>query len=244
MNNTLQSEHVLRGPLSIVYRDDDFVVIDKPAGFHVHQPEFPRRRVPPGRTILHVLKRQLGEWLYPVHRLDVATSGTLVFALNKDTASMMGRLFTEGSVEKDYTAIVRGWLPDEGCIDQPLELDSTGDPAEALTYYRTRGRVELPYAVGRRHATSRYSLVDVYPRTGRFHQIRRHMARIAHPVVGDSTHGDSYHNRFFRETLGLPGLWLRATGLRFDDLRTGQRREFRVAESPAWVKVGTNIQFT
>ncbi|MCM2282113.1 MAG: pseudouridine synthase [Bdellovibrionaceae bacterium] len=223
-----------QAPFPIVFRDDDFVVIDKPSGFHVHQPELPRRRVDPELTCLVRLRRQVGEYLYPVHRIDVATSGLLLFALNKASASLMGRLFTEGLVEKEYLAIVRGYLPDSGLIQEPLALDSTGEMVPAQTSYVTLARTELSHAVGRRHASARYSLARVRPYTGRFHQIRRHMARISHPMVSDSTHGDSHHNRFFRETLGLRGLWLRADRLFFEDPRTGEQRRFQAPVSPAW----------
>lgn len=221
-------------PFVIVHQDEDFVVIDKPSGFHVHQPEPPRRRVDPELTCLSRLRRQIQAYLYPVHRIDVATSGLLLFALNKECASMMGSLFTAGRVDKDYVAIARGYLPDDGVIDEPLALDSTGEMVPARTSFVTLARVELPYAVGRRHSSARYSLARVRPHTGRFHQIRRHMARISHPLVSDSTHGDSHHNRFFRETLGLRGLWLRAASLAFDDPRSGERREFRAPVCGEW----------
>ncbi len=203
------------GPFKILHLEDDFVAIEKPPGFHVHQPEFPRRRVPNAVVCLPNLRDQLGKYLYPVHRIDVATEGVLVFALNKDAASFLCRQFETGEVRKTYFALVRGWVDDSGIIDRPLALDSTGELVPATTRYRTHARVELPSAVGKRHATARYSLVEAHPESGRFHQLRRHFARISHPLVGDTTHGDSYHNRFFRETLGLPGLWLKAKRIEF-----------------------------
>ncbi len=221
-------------PLEIVARDDDFVVIDKPAGLHVHQPEPPRRRVPPERTCLFRLRRQIGAYLYPIHRIDAATSGLLVFALKKEVAAMMGRLFVASLVEKEYLAIVRGYLPADGRIDDDLALDSTGAPAPASTSFRRLAQAELPHAVGRRHASARYSLARAFPHTGRFHQIRRHMARLAHPVIGDSAHGDSHHNRFFRESLGLGGLWLRADRFSFVDPRDGASRVFQAPIAPGW----------
>ena len=124
---------------------------------------------------------------------------------------------------KKYYAIVRGFTLDQGEITAPLASDSSGDMLESHTVYKTLARIELPYAVGKRHPTARYSFVEVQPLTGRFHQIRRHLARIGHPVLGDCTHGDSYHNRFFRETLEIPGLMLRSALLDFQDARNGER---------------------
>lgn len=201
--------------ISVLYQNDDFVAVHKPPGLHVHQPEMARRRVARELTLLWTLRRQIEKFLYPVHRLDVATEGVLVMAFDGKIAGQLQKEFKEGQVQKVYHAICRGWTEDEGRIEIPLERDSNGSLADATTTYRTLSRVELPYAVGKRYPTARYSLVEARPETGRWHQIRRHLARIHHPIVGDREHGDSHHSRFFRETLGLSGLWLRAAHLSF-----------------------------
>jgi tRNA pseudouridine65 synthase len=221
----------------VLLRSEHFVAIDKPAGFHVHQPEFPRRRVAQEITCLPNLRRQINEYLYPVHRIDVATEGVLVFALNKPSASGLCRQFQEGTVKKTYFAIVRGWTLDEGVIDTPLALDSTGDFVPAVTRYRTHARAELPNAVGKKHASARYSLVEAMPESGRFHQIRRHMAGISHPVVGDTSHGDSYHNRFFRTELEAPGLWLKAREIEFQNPQSGEAVRVRSPWGERWKRI-------
>lgn len=223
---------------------DEFVAIEKPPGFHVHQPEFPRRRVSREIICLNLLRNQLQTWLYPVHRLDVATEGVLLFALSKQAASGLCRQFQEGTVRKTYFAIVRGFTDDEGVIDIPLELDSTGVPVNAVTRYRTHARVELPYAVGKRHATARYSLVEAFPETGRYHQVRRHFARLSHPLIGDAVHGDSYHNRFFRTELQSPGLWLKAKSVEFQHPATGQMVHVESQWTERWMKVFERLGFT
>ena len=220
---------------SILYSRSDLVVIDKPAGFHVHRPENQAERVPRHKIILHQLRDQLGMRVYPLHRLDVSTSGVLAFALNPQAASYWAQQFQNHQVEKTYWTVVRGYLPDEGEINIERELDSTGALVPCKTAYRTLSRLELPEAVGRRHQTARYSWLEVFPKTGRFHQIRRHMNRISHPVIGDATHGDSHHNRFFREKLGIAGLCLRATRLKLP-----HPEEIIVIEagsSPKWKKI-------
>jgi tRNA pseudouridine65 synthase len=221
----------------ILKHDDALVAIDKPPGFHVHQPEDPRRRV--GRELLCLpnLRDQISSYLYPVHRLDVGTEGVLVFALTKAAASNLSIQFQTGRVRKTYFAIVRGWTDDAGVIDIPLELDSTGVPVEALTRYRTHKRVELPYAVGKRHASARYSLVEAWPQTGRYHQIRRHFARLSHPLVGDRVHGDSHHNRFFREELAASGLWLKAKAVEFFHPLTGEATSIVSPWSHRWLNL-------
>lgn len=225
-----------RATFEILMREKDFVAIEKPPGFHVHQPELKFRRVPKEITCLPNLRDQIGEYLYPVHRLDVATEGVLVFALSKASASTLARQFQEGTVRKTYYAIVRGWTDDEGVIDIPLELDSTGVPVDSLTRYKTLARTELPHAVGRRHATARYSFVEARPETGRFHQVRRHLARLSHPLVGDAVHGDSHHNRFFREKLEAPGLWLKAKAIEFAHPTSGQQIRIESQWTPRWKK--------
>ncbi len=219
---------------NILRQEADFVAIAKPPGFHVHQPEFPRRRVPKEVTCLPNLRDQIQQYVYPVHRIDVGTEGVLVFALNKETANGLCRQFQGGLVRKTYYAIVRGYTQDEGVIDIPLELDSTGEAAESLTTYRTLARTELPYAVGKRHASARYSFVEAKPETGRYHQVRRHFGRLSHPLVGDREHGDSHHNRFFRETLGLGGLWLKAKSIEFNHPANGERISIESPWTPRW----------
>lgn len=227
----------------ILRHEDEFVAIEKPQGFHVHQPEFPRRRVSNDIVCLPNLRDQIQTYLYPVHRLDAGTEGVLLFALSKQAASSLCRQFQEGRVDKTYFAIVRGYAPDHGVIDTPLDLDSTGEPAESLTRFWTHARVELPYAVGKRHSTARYSLVEAFPETGRYHQVRRHMCRISHPLIGDCTHGDSHHNRFFRTELQSPGLWLKAKSVEFDHPATGQRVRIESAWSERWLKLFDRLGF-
>lgn len=197
----------------VLFQNEDLIVIDKPSGFHVHPPETKPEKVPRHKIILHQLRDQIGQRVHPLHRLDVGTSGVLAFALNSESAGFYGKLFQTQGVQKKYWTVVRGFLQPQGEIAKPLELDSTGELVEALTLYKSLKQIELPCAVGSKHTTARYSWLEVSPQTGRFHQIRRHMNRISHPVIGDAAHGDSKHNRFFREQLLIPGLCLRAVEL-------------------------------
>lgn len=222
---------------AVLYRDDDLIVIDKPPGFHVHQPEDPRRRVPREKVILHQLRDQIGSYVFPVHRLDVGTSGVMVFALNKTAASKLSSAFKNAQVNKVYFALVRGWPEDSGKIEIPLPLDSTDTPVAAVTNFRTITRFELPHAVGKRHASARYALVEAHPETGRFHQVRRHFARLSHPLIGDRAHGDSHHNRFFRQELQLGGLWLIAKQLRFKQPSSGAGLNVECAWPTNWQRL-------
>lgn len=194
----------------ILYQDDRVVAINKPPGMLVHRSHLSRER----HVVLQALRDQLDKRLYPVHRLDRATSGVLVFALDPDTAHDLNRAFTEQTVEKTYLAIVRGWPdPGEGSVARPVRDDARDTHREALTRYKRLAMAELPIA-NRRHPTSRYALMALAPQTGRRHQLRIHMERIAHPVIGDTTHGDGEHNRLFRQHLATHRLMLHASFLK------------------------------
>lgn len=201
--------------MNIIYRDDYFFVIDKPSGFFVHPPEFSAYPTPREKICLHVLRDHFQQDVFPVHRLDAPTSGLVIFAFDKEATRNLSRLFAEREIRKKYLAVVRGFVDDEGTIDIPLEIKGFPDLMPSTTLYRKIRQIELPFATGTKYQTSRYSLVEVNPVTGRWHQIRRHFDRISHPLLGDIEHGDSHHNRFFRDQLKISGLCLRAVSLSF-----------------------------
>ncbi len=207
--------------MEIIYLDDHFVVVSKPAGLLVHRSEIDRHET---QFALQIARDIIGQRLYPVHRLDKPTAGALLFALSSNDAKEMMHLFANGNVNKRYLAIVRGYTPEYGNIDYPLkeQLDRISDrkarknkvAQRAVTAYQRLATVELPYAAGR-YPTSRYSLLEVVPKTGRKHQIRRHMKHIFHPLLGDTTHGDGKHNQLFRKQFACHRLLLSAVGLSF-----------------------------
>jgi tRNA pseudouridine65 synthase len=207
--------------LPILYQDEYLVAINKTAGLLVHRTDLDRHET---EDAMRTVRDQLGRRVYPFHRLDKATSGVLLFALDPETARRMTQSFTEGKIAKSYLAVVRGFIDEGGRIDHPLsELEDkmTGQgkerdtPAkEAVTDYRRLAAVELPHPVGR-YPTARYSLIDASPLTGRGHQIRRHLKHIFHPVIGDTTHGDGKHNELFRKELDCHRMLLHARKVEF-----------------------------
>jgi tRNA pseudouridine65 synthase len=199
----------------ILYQDDFFLAIDKPAGFHVHPPEDSTHKISNLYNCLYLLKRQTGRYLYPVHRIDRATSGVLLFALQSETAKFLCQLFQKQTISKTYFCVVRGWTPESGEIDHPLKSET--DPSlriPALTHYRRIATLELPEAIGK-YTSARYSLLRVEPQSGRKHQIRRHFAHLSYPLIGDTIYGNGEHNRFFREKLNIPKLLLKAYQISF-----------------------------
>lgn len=203
--------------LPILFRDDHLVAVNKPSGLLVHRSDIDRQG---NKNAMTMLRDQLGQWVYPLHRLDRSTSGVLLFALDRETARLMGERFSGRCVSKSYLAVVRGFAPEAGRIDHPLRArdavtaDRDRQPKDAVTEYRRLATAELPHAVGR-YATARFSLVLAVPETGRAHQIRRHLKHIFHPVIGDTTYGDGKQNQFFRAQFRCRRLLLHARELAF-----------------------------
>jgi len=207
--------------LSILYQDEHLVAVNKPSGLLVHRTNLDRHET---EIAMHLVRDQLGQWVYPFHRLDKATSGVLLFALDKETARRLTQSFTDGRVTKSYLAVVRGFTKEGERIDYPLReiadkmarqnADRDKPGKEAVTEYRRLAVVELPHPVGR-YATARYSLVKASPLTGRSHQIRRHLKHIFHPVIGDTAYGDGKHNEFFRSQFDCRRLLLHASKIEF-----------------------------
>ena len=207
--------------LEILYQDDVLVAVNKPAGMLVHRSWLDRHET---QFIMQTLRDQIGLLVYPIHRLDRPTSGVLLFALNSEIANLLCQQFEQKQTEKQYLAVVRGYVTGHGEIDYPLkiQLDKIADkfsqqdkaPQSAVTFYEGLQTVEMPYGVGR-YATSRYSLVRLVPKTGRKHQLRRHMKHIFHPILGDTQYGDLHQNRALTEYTGCSRLMLHAEKLTF-----------------------------
>ena len=219
--------------LQILFRDDYLAAVHKPPGLLVH-----RTGLDAGETrfALQLLRDQLGQPVWPVHRLDKGTSGVLLFALDASTARTLGQAFEAGEgLHKTYQAVVRGWPVDEGLIDHPLRRmpddmrTEREEVQDAVTRFRTLERYELPLADGR-FATTRCALLELQPLTGRRHQLRRHCKHIAHPIIGDATHGKGPLNRAVAEFLGQQRLWLHAE--RLELVHPVSRRPLSLNSSP------------
>jgi tRNA pseudouridine65 synthase len=202
--------------LDILYQDDYLAIVNKPAGWLVHRTPLDKGET---RFVLQALRDQIGQHVWPVHRLDKGTSGVLVFALSAEVARTLGQAFETGEgLHKTYRAIVRGWPADAGLIDHPLKRmpdDMRVEREEiqaAQTRYATLRQSELPMAQGT-FTSLRWAEVQLQPLTGRCHQLRRHMKHIAHPIMGDATHGKGPLNRAVADLIGLQRLWLHAESL-------------------------------
>ncbi|WP_115073601.1 tRNA pseudouridine(65) synthase TruC [Canicola haemoglobinophilus] len=225
--------------LDILYQDEFLVAVNKPAGMLVHRSWLDSHET---QFVMQTLRDQIGQHVFPIHRLDRPTSGVLLFALNAEIANLLCLQFEQKKVEKSYLAVVRGYLTDAQTIDYPLkvQLDKIADkfsqekgPQQAITDYRGLKIAEMPYGVGR-YPTSRYSLVRLIPHTGRKHQLRRHLKHIFHPILGDTQYGDLHQNRALSQNVGVNRLMLHAEKLCFQHPVTNERVEIVADLDEQW----------
>ncbi|MFC1689499.1 pseudouridine synthase [Pseudomonadota bacterium] len=208
----------------ILYRGSGLVAVNKPAGMPVHSSRILEDRP---RTLLQMTRVHQGALMHAVHRLDRPVSGVNLFASDRDVLAQMSRKFEERRVKKCYLAVVRGWLAEDGVIDHPIrpprDVRKPGAVARsAVTRFERIARIETAFPVTP-YATSRYSLLALYPETGRRHQLRMHMKHISHHLVGDTTYGRGEHNQLFRERFNCSRLLLHAWSLEFAHPVSGQR---------------------
>jgi len=229
--------------LEIIYQDEYLVAVNKPAGMLVHRSWLDKHET---QFVMQTLRDQIGQHVFPLHRLDRPTSGVLVFALSSEIASNVMPMFANHEMVKTYHAIVRGWIEEGDVLDYPLkeELDKIADKfakqdkeaQSAVTEYQPLAKVEVPFSTGK-FPTTRYCLVEMKPKTGRKHQLRRHMAHLRHPIVGDTTHGDGKHNRLYREEYDCHRLMLHASELRFVHPYTKQELVLKASFDESWQKL-------
>lgn len=196
--------------LEILYRDAYFIAINKPSGLLVHKSYYAGVA---DEYAVQKLTEQIGEKVHLVHRLDRKTSGVLLFAFDKESLKLISDLFMSRDVEKKYLAILRGWTKDEETIDYDLTNENE-IVQNAITYYRRLQTSEIDLAF-QKHTTSRYSLVEAIPETGRFHQLRKHFKHILHPILGCRKHGCNKQNKLWLNTFNVTAMPLHSHQLNF-----------------------------
>lgn len=218
--------------LPVLFRDDWLAVVAKPAGLMVHDSALAR-----GETDFAAdrLREQFERPIFLVHRLDRATSGCLLLAFDRDTASALGKAVMSQAFEKTYLAVCRGWPDAEFTIDHPLD-GGPGKPQKkpAVTAFTRLATTELDLPSAG-FETSRYALLHAHPLTGRFRQIRRHLKHASHHLIGDTSHGDGRHNRAFR-MLGIHRMLLHAQRIAFAHPHTGARMQADAAVDMEFAK--------
>lgn len=196
--------------LEILYEDEYLIAVNKPHGLLVHRSSIASDA---SEFALQILRQQIGKMVHPAHRLDRKTGGVLLFSLDREMDGLIQPMFASRQISKTYLAVLRGHAPAEGTIDYALKKEN-GMMQEAITHYSTLAHAEIDLPFGK-HPTSRYSLVEARPETGRMHQLRRHFAHILHPIIGDRPHGCNKQNKLWKETFAMDTMMLHATTLSF-----------------------------
>lgn len=200
----MPEETAASAALPVLHHDDELLIVAKPAGLVVH-----RGWADDAVALLDLAREAAGAYVYPVHRLDRGASGAVVFALSRAAARALQESWSEGHVLKRYIALVRGNPPEAALIDHPIPRAEDGPRVPAVTEIATLARA------------GRYALVEARPRTGRLHQIRRHLKHISCPLIGDVRYGKGEHNRLFRAQHDLHRLALHCWSLTLPHPRTG-----------------------
>lgn len=224
--------------LEILYRDEHLIAINKPAGLLVHKSFYSGEA---DTYAIQELKKQIGQKVYPVHRLDRKTSGVLLFTLDKEMLKTMSDLFAARAVEKRYIAILRGWAKEEETIDYDL-INENEVKQNAITRYRLlqTSEIDLPFL---KHQTSRYCLVEAIPETGRFHQLRKHFKHILHPILGCRKHGCNKQNKLWLQTFGINKMTLHAHQLMFNHPLSNEKITLNAAIDKEFKMVGDILNF-
>ena len=226
------SEQIPPIHLPIIYQDEHLVAINKPHNLLVHRSSIAAEQ---SVFALQILRDQLGCWVSPCHRLDRKTSGILLFALSSEADKAIKKQFELHTCQKKYLALVRGYIPESATLDRPLEKEKGGFQ-DAVTHFKCLQQVELPIAVSR-YPTSRYSLAEISPETGRMHQIRRHFAQARHYLIGDRVYGECKQNKMFEERFDLHTMLLHASELTFEHPFTGEMIHLKADMNEEFVRV-------
>lgn len=220
--------------IDIIFEDEYIIAVNKPNNLLIHNSYYARNIKEP--TLLELLKEQIGLNLYPIHRLDRKTSGILVLAKEKEYVAEFQELFNNNQIEKTYVAIVRGLVKEISVINSPVKNPDTKVYKEAETTCKPLNTKELDIAV-HPYNSSRYSLVELKPSTGRMHQLRIHMNKVSHPIVGDYKYGDRFHNRNFENNFDCHNLFLHAISLEFTHPKTQKKIALKATFSQNWNKI-------
>lgn len=181
--------------IDVLYRSDTLIAVAKPAGMLVH-----RGWAQDDVTVADIVRDDVvGAQVHAIHRLDRGTSGVLLFALDPETAKNLQEMLPDPArFQKEYIALVRGPMRQPCVLDYAIPKKPGGARVDALTEFTPLLHKD------------RWTLVEARPRTGRLHQIRRHLKHLSHPIIGDVLYGKGPINRFFRETYGLTRMALHA----------------------------------
>jgi tRNA pseudouridine65 synthase len=221
--------------IEICYQDAFIIGVNKPCNVLVHH-SYMARNLDSETTLLDLLEVQLNQKFFPLHRLDRKTSGLILLAKNRKDVSSFQDLFIHNKIEKTYYALVRGYAPDSGIIDSPVKGRDSNVYKEAATEFKKLNEITLEIPV-HPYPNSRYSLLELKPKTGRLHQLRIHLNKISHPIIGDPKYGDRFHNRMFSSNFMCSQMFLHALSLEFTHPITNQNVIVKSTLPVFWIEL-------
>lgn len=219
----------------IIYQDDFCVIANKPNNVLVHHSHHSRNKLEEA-SLLQLLQEEIDIKLFPVHRLDRKTSGAILLAKKTEYVADFQALFTTQEIQKIYYGIVRGFSPDIKIIDSPVKGRDADVYKPAETQLKTLANITLDIPV-KPYDTSRYSLVELSPKTGRLHQLRIHMNKISHPLINDAKYGDKNHDLMYGKEFNCFNLFLHAGRLNFTHPFTEEKLTIKAPFSSDWQQI-------
>ena len=226
--------------IDVLYEDQWIIAVHKPGNLLIHNSYYARNIQE--LTLMELVQEQMETSLYPVHRLDRKTSGVLILAKQKEYVREFQQLFTENAIQKTYFGIVRGLVQETKLINSPVKNEETQLYKEAETHCKGLHHIELDIPV-HPYNTSRYSLVKLEPKTGRMHQLRIHMNKISHPLVGDTKYGDRFHNRMFEKEFNCNDLLLHAHSIEFKHPMLNEIKQITAKFPAVWKRLFTAFRW-
>lgn len=227
--------------LQIIYEDDYIICVGKPNNVVVHH-AYHSRNVADEASLLQLLDEKFNAKFYPIHRLDRKTSGIILLAKETKYVAKFQELFTNNTIQKTYFGVVRGFAPKTKIIDSPVKGRDANVHKEAETHLENSNEVTLNIPV-KPYDSSRYSLVKLTPKTGRLHQLRIHMNKISHPLIGDPKYGDKNHNSMFEQNFGWSNLFLHAHNLEFTHPYTKETLQLTADFPTNWKQLFTEFNW-
>ena len=221
--------------LEIIYQDNYCLLVTKPNNVLVHHAHHSRNKIEE-ESLIQLIENQFGKRYYPIHRLDRKTSGIILLASKREYVASFQALFTNNEIQKIYYGVVRGFSQDNKIINSPVKGRDALVYREAETHLNCLDKIELNIPV-KPYDSSRYSLVELKPKTGRMHQLRIHMNKVSTPLINDAKYGDKNHDLMYAEQFGWRNLFLHAGSLEFIHPFTNQKLTLKSSFSEDWIQL-------
>ena len=221
--------------LEIIYQDNYCLLVTKPNNVLVHHAHHSRNKIEE-ESLIQLIENQFGKRYYPIHRLDRKTSGIILLASKREYVASFQALFTNNEIQKIYYGVVRGFSQDNKIINSPVKGRDALVYREAENHLNCLDKIELNIPV-KPYDSSRYSLVELKPKTGRMHQLRIHMNKVSTPLINDAKYGDKNHDLMYAKEFGWKNLFLHAGSLEFIHPFTNKKLILKSSFSEDWIQL-------